>query len=319
MIRIENLSKWYGGQQVLSDITLSVARGKIHGLLGISGAGKSTLLRCVNGLEPYDSGSLKVSGLEVGTLRGKSLHAFRKKIGMIFQDFALLERKTVLENVLLPMQCWHYPKNMMRGKAMELLELVGIADKVGFRPAALSGGQKQRVAIARTLALDPEILLCDEATSALDPLTTRSVLDLIKRVTAERGITTLVVTHQMHVVQDICDDMSVMGNGVIAVTGRVRDIFSDEPPELQRLTGSPEVLVPEGKQGLKITLGPEAISQPIFSDIALHLRADFTMLHAQTDTCNKETIGHFYIAVQPGDAPRLCDFLARRDVRFSSL
>ena len=169
MIEISNLQKCYGDIKVLRDINVEIHKEDIYGLLGVSGAGKSTLLRCINGLESYEGGSLKVNGVEVKDLNEKELREFRKNIGMIFQQFSLLERKTVYENVALPMNCWGYKKQDIDKKVKELLNLVELGDKLNSKPRELSGGQKQRVAIARALTLNPQILLCDEATSSLDP------------------------------------------------------------------------------------------------------------------------------------------------------
>ncbi len=213
MIEISNLQKFYGDTKVLRDINVEINKGDIYGLLGVSGAGKSTLLRCINGLESYEAGSLKVNDVEVKNLNEKELRAFRKNIGMIFQQFSLLERKTVYENVALPMECWGYKKQDIDKKVKELLELVELGDKIKSKPKELSGGQKQRVAIARALTLDPQILLCDEATSALDPSITNSILELLKKINRELGITIVVVTHQMNVVKQVCNKMAILSKG----------------------------------------------------------------------------------------------------------
>ncbi len=220
MIEISNLQKFYGDTKVLRDINVEIDKGDIYGLLGVSGAGKSTLLRCINGLESYEAGSLKVNDVEVKNLNEKELRAFRKNIGMIFQQFSLLERKTVYENVALPMECWGYKKQDIDKKVKELLELVELGDKIKSKPKELSGGQKQRVAIARALTLDPQILLCDEATSALDPSITNSILELLKKINRELGITIVVVTHQMNVVKQVCNKMAILSKGNLEAKGR---------------------------------------------------------------------------------------------------
>ena len=179
MIKIKNLNKYYGDVQILKNVDIEISKGEIFGIIGHSGAGKSTLLRCINGLEDYRDGSLTVEGQEVKGLNEKEIRELRKDLGMIFQHFSLLERKTVFENVALPLECFKYPKEEIEKKVMNLLELVGLADKKDAKPRNLSGGQKQRVAIARALALEPKVLLCDEATSALDPNTTKSILALL--------------------------------------------------------------------------------------------------------------------------------------------
>lgn len=314
MICIQNLSKRYGEQTVLNDISLTIAQGEIHGLLGVSGAGKSTLLRCINGLESYESGSLKINGVEVNTLRGAELRRYRKKIGMIFQDFALLDRLTAFENVLLPMQCWQYPKNQMRNRAEELLEMVGIGDKRDFFPRELSGGQQQRVAIARTLALEPEVLLCDEATSALDPGTTTSVLALLKSINSCLNLTIVLVTHQMKVVREICENVSIMEHGIIALTDSVEATFTHEPPALARLAGRIDLTVPAGRVCFKVSLREPQISEPFLSDLALSLDLNYSVLHARADTCGAGRIGHFYIAVDQNDKERTLAYIRNKDI-----
>ena len=246
-----NIRKTFeGGIEVLKDINFSIEKGDIYGLVGRSGAGKSTLLRCINGLTGYDSGSLKVYDKEVKLFSEKELREFRKNIGMIFQHFSLLERKSVYHNVAIPMECWGYSKKEIREKVMELLKLVGLEEKADVKPRQLSGGQKQRVAIARALAMEPSILLCDEATSALDPNTTNSILELLYRINRDMGITVVMVTHQMEVVRQICRNMAIIEDGVAEITGDVEDIFKADPPQLKRLLGTQEVeklYIKEGK------------------------------------------------------------------------
>ena len=237
MIEINHLCKSFGTLEVLKDISLTVKTGEIYGLVGRSGAGKSTLLRCINGLENYDSGSLKIDGTEIRDLSKQEIRELRKGIGMIFQQFSLIERRSVYKNVALPMKCWKYDKERIDKRVHELLELVDIADKINDRPSVLSGGQKQRVAIARALALDSNLLLCDEATSALDPKTTQSVLRLLRDINQKLGLTIIVVTHQMEVVREVCDTISILENGKIAASGTVKDIFLQKPPSLMTLLG----------------------------------------------------------------------------------
>lgn len=237
MIEINNLNKSFGDLEVLKDISLTINEGEIYGLVGRSGAGKSTLLRCINGLEKYDSGSLKVDGIEVKDRTEEELRFLRKEMGMIFQSFSLVERRNVYKNVELPMKCWKYPKDEQERKVKELLELVGISEKIYERPRTLSGGQKQRVAIARALTLEPKILLCDEATSALDPKTTQSVLDLLQDINKKLGLTIVIVTHQMEVIRSCCDTVSILENGKISDKGSVKEIFLKKPDSLLNLLG----------------------------------------------------------------------------------
>ncbi|MBP1745305.1 MAG: methionine transporter ATP-binding protein, partial [Firmicutes bacterium] len=200
MIQIRNLDKSFDGTQVLKDISIDIEAGDIYGIIGLSGAGKSTLLRCINGLEGYDSGSVSVMDMEVGGLDREGIRQLRRNLGMIFQNFNLLGRKDVFENIALPLELWGFDKDAVSGRVHELLKLVGLQDKIHEKPKNLSGGQKQRVAIARALALQPKVLLCDEATSALDPRTTKSILDLLKEINGKLGLTIVIITHQMEVV-----------------------------------------------------------------------------------------------------------------------
>lgn len=205
MIAIKNLQKSFGSNEVLKDINITIQDGEIYGLIGVSGAGKSTLLRCINGLESYDGGSLRIDETEVSQLNHQELRKLRSKIGMIFQQFLLMERMTVYHNIAFPLKCWGKSKQEIDARVNELLSLVELEDKRDAKPRELSGGQKQRVAIARALAMNPRILLCDEATSALDPNITTSILQLLKRINQELGLTIIVVTHQMDVVKQVCE------------------------------------------------------------------------------------------------------------------
>ena len=237
MIEIKQLYKSYGELEVLKDINLTVNTGEIYGLVGRSGAGKSTLLRCINGLENYQSGSLKIDGTEMKDLSKTQLREFQKEIGMIFQHFSLVERRNVYKNIALPMVCWKYKKEDIDKRVQELAKLVEISDKLYDRPRMLSGGQKQRVAIARALSMNANLLLCDEATSALDPNTTQSVLNLLRELNQKLGITIVVVTHQMEVVRQICDTISILENGKISASGNVKEIFLKKPQALLGLLG----------------------------------------------------------------------------------
>ena len=227
MIEITHLSKSFGDLRVLEDISLHINDGEIYGIIGQSGAGKSTLLRCINGLESYQEGSVKIDGQEVRSLSTKELHALQKQMGMIFQNFNLLSRLNVFDNVALPMRFAglnpRKPENKQR--ILDLIELVGLSDKLKAKPRELSGGQKQRVAIARALVLNPRILLCDEATSALDPRITQGILSLLTKIRDEMGITVVVVTHQMEVVKQICERVSFLKDSRLIQEGRPEELF----------------------------------------------------------------------------------------------
>ena len=238
MIEIKGLQKSFGDLMVLENIDLQINDGEIYGLVGRSGAGKSTLLRCINGLETYTEGSIKVDNTEVKDLSVKEMRDFRKNVSMIFQHFPMLSRKTVYENIAFPMRCWKYDKKVIDQRVKELAELVGISDKLNQRPRQLSGGQKQRVAIARALSMEPKILLSDEATSALDPVTTRSILKLLRDINEKLGITIIVVTHQMSVIKDICEKVTLLDKGKLVVSGKVDEMFLNQPEELKTFLGA---------------------------------------------------------------------------------
>lgn len=231
VIKIEGLHKAfkskYGNVSALEDINLEVKQGEILGIIGFSGAGKSTLLRCINALERPDGGKITVLGQDVLSLKQKELMLLRRKTGMIFQNFNLLQQKNVIKNVTLPLEISGYKKNQAISRAEELLNEVGLSDKIKDYPSRLSGGQQQRVAIARALALDPEILLCDEATSALDAETTFQILSLIRDVNAKRKLTTVIVTHQLEVVKRTCDRVVVLEKGKICEIGKTSEIFQN--------------------------------------------------------------------------------------------
>lgn len=230
MIRLEHISKRFvgtgGAVDALKDVSVHVEKGDIYGIIGFSGAGKSTLIRMVNRLEKPDTGTVTVDGRELTKLSKADLRQVRRKIGMVFQQFNLLESKTVFQNVAMPLILEGIPKEKIAGRVKEVLHIVELDDKRDTYVSQLSGGQKQRVGIARALATDPSILLCDEATSALDPKTTESILGLLKRINKEMGVTILLITHQMQVIQMICNKVAVMENGEIVEQGNVLDVFS---------------------------------------------------------------------------------------------
>ena len=229
-IEVKHLSKTFEqkGMHVdaLRDINLTIEKGDIYGIIGMSGAGKSTLVRCLNFLERPTDGQVLIEGRDLGALNEKELRKQRSDIAMIFQHFNLLEQQTVLENVCFPLEIRGIPRKERREKALELLDKVGLADKANAYPAQLSGGQKQRVAIARVLANEPEVILCDEATSALDPETTQTILKLLKNIRDTLGITIVVITHEMRVIQQVCTRVAVLDGGLVQEEGRVADIFA---------------------------------------------------------------------------------------------
>lgn len=231
MIDLSHIEKIYdspsGPVKAIKDISLHINKGEIYGIIGLSGAGKSTLVRCINLLECPTSGVVTVDGQDITAMSESQLRQARKSIGMIFQHFNLLASATVYDNVAFPLRLVNAPKEKIHKKVMELLELVGLANKADQYPSQLSGGQKQRVGIARALASEPKILLCDEATSALDPQTTKAILQLIKDINAKLKLTVVVITHEMQVIKDICDKVAVIDKGVIAEKGKVLEVFTN--------------------------------------------------------------------------------------------
>ena len=238
MIKVEHANKTFSGKygtvHALQDVSIHVEKGDIYGIIGFSGAGKSTLIRLVNGLETPDTGNVIVQGENLGNLKKTQLRKLRRKIGMVFQQFNLLETKTVYENIALPLVLNHVPKDQIKKKVQEVLEYVELTEKKDVYPSKLSGGQKQRVGIARALATDPSILLSDESTSALDPKTTKAILKLLKRINKELGITIVLITHEMNVIQSICHHVAVMESGRVVEKGNVLDVFSEPQQEITK-------------------------------------------------------------------------------------
>ena len=284
MIKVEHANKTFSGKygkvHALQDVSIHVEKGDIYGIIGFSGAGKSTLIRLVNGLETLDSGTVTVHGEELGSLKKPQLRKLRRKIGMVFQQFNLLESKTVYHNIALPLILEKVPKAEIDKKVKEVLQFVELEDKKDVYVSQLSGGQKQRVGIARALTTTPDILLCDEATSALDPQTTEAILKLLKKINREMGVTILLITHQMQVVQMICNKVAVMENGQVVESGSVLDVFGKpQAPVTRRLVQTvvndqiPESilsLVKEQKEHFRVErlkfIG-SSVKRPVISDI----------------------------------------------------
>lgn len=237
MIELTGVNKSFQNTAVLTDISFTIQDNEVFGLVGPSGVGKSTLLNCLIGLEKYQSGSICIDGIRLENLSESEMRKFRKNMGMIFQNFSLVGRKDVFHNISLPMECWNYSKTDIKERVEQLAELVGMKDKLKSRPAELSGGQKQRVAIARALTMNPGYLLCDECTSALDPKSTASILELLKNLKDQFKITIIVVTHEMSVVQSICQRMAILENGKVSLLGNVQEIFRKKPEQLKMLLG----------------------------------------------------------------------------------
>ena len=322
MIEIKNLKKLWedDGSSVLEGINLTIEDGDIYALVGRSGAGKSTLLRCINGLTSYQEGSLKVDGCEIKDLKDKELREFRRHVGMIFQQFSLLERETVYKIVALPMQCWKYPKDQIDKKVKELLELVGLGDKMNAKPRNLSGGQKQRVAVARALTMDPKILLCDEATSALDPKTTNSILDLLMEINQKLGITVIIVTHQMEVVRKACNKACILENGKIADEGSVKEIFIKQPQSLKRLLGEEQVKLPKEGHNIQIAhLVNDMHDGELFAKMSAELNYIFPIIDGKIQDYQNDSMGIFTINVDDEHLKLVTDYLTKEGLNWHEI
>ncbi len=302
MIKLENVSKTFssgqGDVEAVRNIDLEIEKGDIFGIIGLSGAGKSTLVRCLNLLERPTEGRVFIDDRDITAMKPKELSVLRRDIGMIFQHFNLLMQRTVLDNVTFPLEIAGESKKEARIKAVEYLETVGLAEKAKAYPAQLSGGQKQRVAIARVLASDPKILLCDEATSALDPQTTKSILELIKDINGKFGITVVIITHEMGVVQEICNKVAVLDHGNLVETGTVEELFrSPKTEEAKKLVFSESAHIRRmhSSRQIRVVFDGKSAFEPIIGNITLELRTPVNILYANTQTINGKAEGEMIL------------------------
>ena len=305
IIEIKNLTKTFGSGEnqveALRDVNISVNPGEIFGIIGLSGAGKSTLVRCINLLERPNEGQILFHGQNMMTMTDKQLRLQRRKITMIFQSFNLLEQRTALDNICFPLELVGTPRKEAVKRAKELLEIVGLPDKANAYPVQLSGGQKQRIAIARALATDPEVLLCDEATSALDPKTTDSILKLLQKINRERGITVIIITHQMSVIEQICHRVAILDHGDVAEIGKVVDVFHNPQSEAGRRLVSPEAAnLPlstwEGPVA-RIAFNGNASADPIIATLAMDLGVKVSILGADTRNIDGKAFGTMLVSL----------------------
>lgn len=321
MIEIKHLSKTFGVSggtvDALKDITLTIPDGEIYGIIGMSGAGKSTLVRCINMLERPTSGEVLIDGKSMTELSQRELREKRRDITMIFQGFNLLMQRNCLKNVCFPLELAGVKKADAEKRAAELLELVGLGDKFKSYPAQLSGGQQQRVAIARALATHPEILLCDEATSALDPQTTQSILSLIRDIHDRLGITVIIITHQMSVVEQICTRVAILDGGEVAEEGTVSDVFSSPKSEAAKRLVYPEGYqnpVMSGEDGAVIRVvfnGANATETPLIAKMAMEENIAASILSASTRSIGDKAYGNMLLGISGGgeQTQRALDYL----------
>ena len=324
IIKIENLKKTYKLKKetitAISDINLSIHEGDIYGIIGLSGAGKSTLIRCINFLEKPTDGKVYYKGIDLATLKNKDLLKIRQNIGMIFQNFNLLEQRTVLDNILFPLQVAKVEKEKALAKAKKLLDEVGLSEKAQAYPSQLSGGQKQRVAIARALANDPSVLLCDEATSALDPNTTNQILTLLKKINEKYGITIVVITHEMRVIETICNKVAIIDHSNIVEEGEVKEIFISPKTEIAKNLILPSLDTIEKSTGsiqLRLVFDGNHYD-PVISTMILQTKVLVNIIKANVKTVDSKTYGEMILQIPNDDTSiaKVENFLTSNNVNY---
>lgn len=321
IIQVKNLSKKFeiknNSVEALTDINIDIDTGDVYGIIGMSGAGKSTLVRCLNFLEKPSAGTVIVNGQDLSTLPERELRKARIDIAMIFQHFNLLMQKNVLDNICFPLLIAGVKKKEAKDRAMELLDIVGLTEKAKSYPSQLSGGQKQRVAIARALANQPKILLCDEATSALDPQTTKSILALLKEINKKFGITIVIITHEMAVVQEICTHVAIISRGHLAEAGKVIDIFtSPKTKEAKQLilNGVEETRFQDDNRCIRIVFSENSSFEPVIANMILEYKAPVNILHADTRNIDGKARGEMILQLpeNKGTAEKMITYLKAR-------
>lgn len=357
IIRLVGLGKQFktvnGPVTALEDIDLEIYPGEVFGIIGLSGAGKSTLVRCINYLEVPTSGAVIFDGVnlagksalnsygegrsregnrgllrwlfgEAGKKDSSDIRQARRSMGMIFQQFNLLSQRNVLQNVCFPMELIGTGKKEARKRAQELLSMVGLEDRMRAYPAQLSGGQKQRVAIARAMATNPKVLLCDEATSALDPNTTKQILDLLKKINREMGVTVIVITHEMAVIEAICDRVAIIDQSHIAEVGGVSEIFSNPKTDIGRrlILGDAAKKVALGtERQIRIIFDGRESSEPVISNLVLACKVPVNIMHAETKDVGGKAMGHMLIQIPEDEteANRVMNYLKTMKVTFEEV
>ncbi|MBR7113712.1 MAG: ATP-binding cassette domain-containing protein [Firmicutes bacterium] len=312
MIEIKNLTKTFvtagGTVEALKDVSLTIPDGDIFGIIGMSGAGKSTLVRCINMLERPTSGTVEIDGVDLAALAPADLRAMRRDITMIFQGFNLLMQRNCLNNICFPLELAGVNKAEAKAKAMELLEIVGLKEKAHAYPAQLSGGQQQRIAIARALATNPKVLLCDEATSALDPTTTNQILELIRSINERLGITVIIITHQMSVVESICKHVAILDGGVVAEQGEVAEVFAHPKSLAAKKLVYPDGdadasgLAVEGRIIRVVYNGAEAAGSPVIASMAVEEGIVANIAYASTKSIGGKVYGSMLLSVEGDDS-----------------
>ena len=328
MIRIQDVTKTFAGRdgqvEALKGISLTIHKGEIYGIIGMSGAGKSTLVRCLNFLEKPTAGTVFIEDRDLSLLGEKELRKERLDIAMIFQHFNLLMQRNVLDNICFPMEIAGVKKADAKKRAMELLEIVGLTEKAKSYPAQLSGGQKQRVAIAKALANNPKILLCDEATSALDPTTTKAILKLLQEINRKYGITIVIITHEMSVVQEICTHVAIIDAGMLAEQGTVEEVFSNPRTSAAKklvFMGEQRSQKMEGKRCIRIVFDGKSSFEPVIANMILECRAPVNILLADTKDIGGIAHGQMILQLPQDDAAadRIIHYLQERKLTVKEL
>ena len=322
LIELKHLTKTFKGKtqtvEALKDINLAINKGEIYGIIGMSGAGKSTLVRCINFLERPTSGQVIIDGKDLAVLPPKELRKLRQEVSMIFQHFNLLSQRDVRGNIAFAMEIAGMKKPDIDKRIDELLEIVGLTDRQHNYPSQLSGGQKQRVAIARALATNPKIILCDEATSALDPQTTASILALLKEINRTMGITVVIITHEMTVVESICSHVAIIDDGYLAETGPVEEVFAHpKSPAAKKLIYRAANSTLMGERTIRIVFEGSESQEPVISDLVLACHASVNILHADIRNVNGKTFGQMILRL-PEDKlqqEKIVFFLTSRGLR----
>jgi len=321
LIELRHISKVFptadGALTALRDVSLTVDSGDIYGIVGMSGAGKSTLVRCINLLERPTEGQVLIDGADLCAMSQGELNRQRRSISMIFQQFNLLMQRTCLKNICFPMEIAGKKPSEAKKRALDLLELVGLPDKAEAYPAQLSGGQKQRVAIARALACDPKILLCDEATSALDPKTTRDILRLIKDINRRLGITVVVITHEMAVVEEICSHVAILDHGVLQESGTVEEVFSNPKTEAGRRLVYPDGVAMErlpAARVVRIAFNGGSSYEPLIASLAIDCGVKVNILGADTRNIDGKAFGTMLLGLpeDPAEAARAVSYIQKQ-------
>ena len=330
MIQIKDVTKTFVGKdnqvEALKGINLSIQKGEIYGIIGMSGAGKSTLVRCLNFLERPTSGTVLIEGKDLATLKDSELRGMRTQIAMIFQHFNLLMQRTVLDNICFPLEITKVPRAKAVERAKELLEIVGLSEKMLAYPAQLSGGQKQRVAIARALATNPKILLCDEATSALDPTTTKAILALLKEINEKYGITIVIITHEMAVVQEVCTHVAIIDEGNLAEHGTVEEVFSRPKSKAARKLvfqgeGTATYEEMKGKRCIRIVFSSNSSYEPVIANMILTCKAPVNILLADTRDIGGVAHGQMILQLpeEEAAAEKMIQYLKNRKLEVEEL